>query len=240
MRFRLGVLVVVLLAVGGLRAAAADSPPAATQIAVVNQSQVDNGALATYLPYFQQAVDQLCSHWGCHAVLSLGAPSAGEWVATLNQTSDVPGAIGYHTEVGGVPTAYVSVQTAVQNGLPWGVVFTHELDEMLVDPEAAAADNTYCTTDPGTGMETNCQFYMREVGDPVQGYWYRLGPVRVTDFVTPAWFESDARGPYDALRKLSAPLTLGRQAYDSEYVDGAWTQNSTFFKNWDRFGEHIR
>lgn len=135
----------------------------------------------------------------------------------------------------------IGVQTSIKYGMPWGVVLTHELFEMLVDPESSAANNTTCQTDPGTGTATNCTFYAHETADPVQGEWWRLGPVRVSDYVYRNWFIPGAPGPYDAGRHVGAPLQLAPRSYAIFYADGYWQTENTFtargFRggDWDRF-----
>ena len=187
------------------------------------------------MPYFQQALDNFCGAWHCNGALYFGAPkTARDWVVTFNNVSDVPEAIGYHESVGSRPEAFVSVQTAVQAGLPWGVVFTHELFEMLGDPEASAAD----VTSWGIGQfGENSTFYFREVCDPVQSEAFRLGPVRISDFVYRSWFTPGAAGPYDAMRAVGQPLTLAPNSYASFYKDGYWQQTDTFggVRTWDTF-----
>lgn len=209
---------------------------------MVNKSELSSSALKADLPYLQQYVNQVCEAWHCAGHLYFGAPkSARDWVVTFNNVSDVQNAIGYHTEAAGVPEAFVSVQTAVQYHFRWGVVATHELAEMLVDPEATSADNTRNECDIFNGC-TNATFYAREVCDPVQSETYRLGPLHVSDFVYRNWFEPDAPGPYDAGRHLGSPLSLAPSSYMIVYRDGAWQEPNTFpkhFGNWDRFGPEL-
>lgn len=208
--------------------------PSGPRIAVVNTSELSDSVLKADLPYLQQYADQVCAAWHCAGTLYFGQPqSPRDWVLTFNEVSDIQDAIGYHTEDFGLPVGFVSVRTAQQYGLSWSLVATHELAEMLVDPEAEGADLTHCKKGA-----SNCAFYAREVADPVQGESYQLGPLRVADFVYRNWFVPDASGPFDAGRHLRSPLSLAPQSYMSFYKDGVWQQASTLARsrNWDRFG----
>lgn len=205
--------------------------PGGPRIAVINQSEVSNSALASYLPYFQQYVNQVCQAWHCNGTLYMASAPArsSDWSLTLVDISAIAGALGWHqTTTTGVPELFVAVKTSVQNGVHWGAVMAHEIAETLVDPTASAAANTTCDTDPGTGNQVNCTFYSYEVGDPVQGETYRLGPVTVEDFIYRSWFTPGAPGPYDAMRKTSAPLTMAPSSYISFYANGAWQEADTF------------
>ena len=244
-----------VLAVGfaAARALAGSFPdgPGGPQIAVVNLSSLSDMVIQTDLPVFQAYADQVCAAWHCSGRLYLAdhhADSSTDWVFTINNKSDVDGAIGYYTEVNGQIQAFVSVQTAREVGMSWTIVFTHELAEALVDPEAAATENTACDTEfNGISVDyVNCTFYAKENADPVQGKAYLLtvGGVtrKVSDFVYRSWFEVDSKGPYDAARALASPLSLYKNSYLSVYRDGGWQQQDTFGmrRNWDAFGSYVR
>lgn len=231
------------------RAAAGAFPdgPGGPRIAVINLSSLPNSTVKTDLPVFQAYEQQVCEAWHCNASLYFAnyPSSPTDWTITLNDVSDTQGAIGYHTEINGQILAYVSVKTARDNALPWPVVFTHELAEMLVDPEAAGTVNTNCEqqyVNPMTVEWINCTFYAKELADPVQGRSYTLtvGKTsrKVSDFVYRSWFETDSSGPYDAARALGSPLAMYKNSYVSVYRDGKWQQQDTFgmkTRNWDRF-----
>lgn len=215
--------------------------PGGPNVAIINKSSVAQSAMVKYLPYFQQYADQICDSWHVcgHLYLASAPNTARDWTLTLNDTSDQAGAIGYHgVTKTGVPEGFASVKTAIQNGMRWGVVFTHEYAEMAADPSASLTANTACQGDPETGNAVNCTFVNFEVADPVQGESYRLGPITVSDFVYRSWFTPGSPGPFDAGRHLSAPMTLAPQSYMSIYENGTWQQNNTFdgARNWDAFG----
>jgi hypothetical protein len=63
------------------------------------------------------------------------------------------------------------------------ITMSHELIETLVNP-----------TD-----EVTLGGWLREACDPVSYDSYQVGSVIVSDFVTPAWFTKDSRGPWDQI-----------------------------------------
>ena len=213
--------------------------PGGPGIAVANTSTlVSSATLKRDLPYFQQYADQVCAAWHCSGHLYLGeTQDSHDWQMTINDVSDVTGAIGYHMESAGVPQAFVSVKTAVQAHMHWTIVFTHELAEMLVDPPASLAANTACSTD-GFGDAFSCRFFAFEVCDPVQGESFRIGPIYASDFVYRTWFMPDSLGPYDAGRHIGEPLSLAPRSYMSFYANDQWqsTDNFPAHDNWDSFG----
>ena len=64
-----------------------------------------------------------------------------------------------------------------------------------------------------------------EVCDPVEDEAYEVHvggrAVSVSNFVLPAWFDSQSTGePVDLLGSLSAPFTLTKGGYAVKYIDG--------------------
>lgn len=251
----LALLVAGFVAAKGFAGAFPDGPNGPV-IAVVNASPLTDKAVTDALPTMQLYESQVCAAWHCSGTLYFAGHAtkpdcsatklehASDWLVCLNGTSDVAGAVGYHIEGNGKILSYVSTQTARQYGMGWMAVLTHELGEMLVDPEAESTENTACeyTYGPsGQPVPSNCTFYMKEIADPVQGKSYWLGNYRASDFVYRSWFEPDSPGPYDASRVLKAPLTLYKQSYLSVYKDGGWDQPNTFktSRNWDGFGSFV-
>jgi len=46
--------------------------------------------------------------------------------------------------------------------------------------------------------------------------------VRISDFVTPAWFRRGSRGPWDFARKTKRPLQILEDGYQLWFHQGAW------------------
>src|SRR5437870_277353 len=117
-----------------------------------NSSTLTNSALQDALPVFQAATNlDFSPIWHQSTILRLGNPPPGEESISIENASDVPGALGYHSVAdNGIPYAKVFMESA-----SWQVTFTHELWEMLADP--------YINT-----VVKARRFWLVEVGDPVE------------------------------------------------------------------------
>lgn len=89
----------------------------------------------------------------------------------------------------------------------WSSTFSHEVLEMLVDPDA---DKMVAYHDKGKVLYVDF-----EICDPVETYGYRIDGVIVADFVYPQWFREGSEGPYDFLQQIHSPFTTTK---DSGYV----------------------
>ncbi|PYT96210.1 MAG: hypothetical protein DMG38_24650 [Acidobacteria bacterium] len=77
--------------------------------------------------------------WGVDAKLNFvpqgGAPPAGSWWLLMLDDSDQAGALGYHDLTSkGLPLGKVFAATDLKFGANWRVTTSHELLEMLADP----------------------------------------------------------------------------------------------------------
>lgn len=93
--------------------------------------------------------------------------------------------IGDHADAPGTGPA---ADVCRAKGTDWTVTASHELLEMLEDPTGRIYDRGR----------------LREICDPVENRSYLIGGVRLSDFVTPAWFTSGRRGPWDQMRRMRA------------------------------------
>lgn len=140
---------------------------------------------------------------------------ANVWELHFMDTSDEPGALGYHYDDNGQPIMRVFAKTDAQYGLSWQVTATHEIFEALGDAYCLLASQ-----DP-----TANRFYGYEVGDPVEGdqFAYSYNGVKISDFVLPSWFSGDP-GPCDYAKHTSKPFEVLPDGYVSIYQSGGWTQ----------------
>ena len=113
----------------------------------------------------------------------------------------------------GLPYAHVFAAASVTHGNGWtkgteavSVTASHEALEMLADPRA----NEFC-------FDGVRRLWAREVCDPVQSRAYKIrtdeGPVPVSNFVLPAYFNPWASPPYDHLRTLDDPFSIDAGGY---------------------------
>jgi hypothetical protein len=145
----------------------------------------------------------------------------GVWELVFADNSDQADALGYHEVTkNDDPIGFVFVKTATDDGVSWTATASHELLEMVVDPQI----NTIVEADNPDGSYT---FYAKEVCDAPEddqfGYDITLPDgttiIHVSDFVTPNWFDQmavPAEGrKYDFGGHMTQPFELLTDGYIS-------------------------
>ena len=194
-------------------------------IVVVNQSTVlQDHEIEAVIPAFQaQVTEDWLPHWpGRGTTIKFagkGAPvPSGMWPLFIMDTTDVPGAGGYHDDDGGLAQGKVFAGDAMNYGEAWTVDATHELLEMLGDPLTE-------TILPIPHRDWHC---LQEVCDAVEAdqYAYKKNDVLVTDFVLPGYFTGKGGPPFDFAGHLthSVPTLLHGGYLGIELPNGLWTQ----------------
>jgi hypothetical protein len=162
------------------------------QVALINASTtLTDQQVQAVLPALQTQVHRdFAPAWGIDADLTFvphgASPPPNSWWLSILDDSDQAGALGYHeTTDQGLPLAKVFARTAIQDGVQWTVTTSHELLEMLADPEINLTVFVQPTDTTGT-------LYAYEVCDACEAdqYGYNIDGTQVSDFVYPAWFES--------------------------------------------------
>jgi hypothetical protein len=202
--------------------------PSKTLIAVKNMSTVVTQAqVAKAVPALQKQVsNDFCSVWGIDATLQLYSKTqkvpAAAWLLGVFDDADQAGALGYHDLTkAGLPLGKVFARTTINDGGLWSVTMSHELLEMLADPNI-----NLCAFD-----EANRRLYAYEVCDAVEDdkLGYSIDGVTVSDFVLPGWFEPThvSKGEKFAWKsKVTRPFQLQKGGYIS-YFDlngNGWQQ----------------
>jgi hypothetical protein len=202
------------------------------KIAVINASTTLSDAdVRAVVPALQAQVRRdFAPAWGVDADLAFvpkgGTAAPGAWWLVVLDTSDAPGALGYHDLTPeGLPLGKVFAETDRKLGLRWTVTASHELLEMLVDP------NVNLTVFIETGSTTGT-LYAYEVCDACEAdeFGYSIEGVMVSDFVYPAWFESFRKKGstrFDHREKIQEPFGLLRGGYIGVYEvksGSGWTQ----------------
>jgi hypothetical protein len=153
--------------------------------------------------------------WGLGATLQFVGSKAkahhDSWWLTVLDDSDQADALGYHDLTSaGLPLGKAFAKSDVLAGFQPSVTISHELLEMLADPEI------------NLSAQVGDKIYAYEVCDPCEAdaAGYKIDGVLVSDFVTPAWFQPVPHpgGPYDRQERLKAPLTLLAGGY-MQYLD---------------------
>jgi hypothetical protein len=140
--------------------------------------------------------------------------------------SDQAGALGYHDLTDdGMPLGKVFAGTDLKFGSEWTVTASHELLEMLADPNINLT--VFIQRDDSSG-----RLYAYEVCDACEAdaLGYKINNVLVSDFVFPSWFE-DFRVPnstqFDFGSHLTKPLELAGGGYIGIFditSGNGWTQ----------------
>jgi hypothetical protein len=190
-------------------------------IAVVNQSTaVKDTDVATWTAALQtQVTRDFFPVWGVAAQLTAlpngQNPPAGSWALGIFDNADQADALGYHDITpDGLPLGKVFAKTTLDDGGTVSVTASHELLEMLGDPDI----NLIAELDDPSGAPS--KFYAYEVCDACEDdqFGYKIDGVLVSDFVYPAYFES-FRKPnstqFDYSQKITAPFTLLAGGYIS-------------------------
>lgn len=197
-------------------------------IDVINESTVltESAEVAAVVAALQKQVDMdFDPVWNRGANLSLVTAAQSDraaWQLVLLDDSDQADALGYHDlTAAGLPLGKVFVKTTMDDKLNWTITASHELLEMLGDP-----DINLCAEYSGPGNKS--RFYAYEVCDACEddSFAYEIDGVMVSDFVLPEWFMQTAqRDAYDFKGHITKPFQLLKGGYIGEYVPGkGWTQ----------------
>lgn len=161
------------------------------EVAVINKSTVvTNEEVQGVVPVLQtQVTRDFAPAWGIDAnvrFIPKGAkPPVGSWWLVILDNSDQAGALGYHDLTPeALPMSKVFAKTDQQYGEKWTVTASHELLEMLADPNI----NLTVFEESQNGG----RLYAYEVCDSCEAdkFGYKINDVPVSDFVFPSWFES--------------------------------------------------
>ncbi len=205
------------------------------RISIFNDSTVYSDAkVKDAVPALQTQISRdFAPAWGIDATLLFvpkgEIPPNGTWWLTILDDSDQAGALGYHdTTPDGLPIGKVFAKTDEDNHLSWTVTASHELLEMLADPDVNLT--TFIQDSAQTG-----KLYCYEVCDAVEDdqFGYAIDGVMVSDFVLPSYFQPGTAGAaagtkYDFCGKLNAAvpkLLSGGYIGEFDVKNGAgWTQ----------------
>jgi hypothetical protein len=183
------------------------------QISVINESTVlaDADVAPVVAALQKQVTNDFRPVWGTDAELSIipkgTQPPTGSWWLVLLDDSDQANALGYHdltTE--GLPIGKVFATSDLKAGTSWTVTASHELLEMLGDPNINLTVFVENSTTAGV-------LYAYEVCDACEddSLGYQIDNVLLSDFVYPSWFEgfhSEGSTQFDRMNKIQNPFQL--------------------------------
>jgi hypothetical protein len=204
------------------------------QVSIINASTVlSDGEVDDAVAALQTQVHRdFAPAWGIDADLHFiprgQRPAPGSWWLAVLDDSDQAGALGYHDITSeGLPLGKVFARSDLRFGAEWTVSASHELLEMLADPDVNLA--AYVEEARNTW-----RLYAYEVCDPCESdhYGYQIESVLVSDFVYPGWFESFRRPnstQFDFGRHINRPFALLPGGYIGVldlFSLGGWRQHT--------------
>jgi hypothetical protein len=199
-----------------------------TQIAVIRASNaLADADVISMLAAVQITLSRdFAPHWS-DATLIFVPPGQTETLPPgsmqiwIKDHTDQAGSAGYHTD-DGFPISYVFWQDDLDNGMLPSVTFTHELWEMLADPDinkTVTVGNIERPIECADCCEDDSLAYS------VTGPDGRAWPISA--FALPSWFDPNGAAPFTfpVIAGIGAPFALAPGGYIGERVlpDGAWT-----------------
>jgi len=185
------------------------------KIAVLNRSsEVEDAELEQINHSLQHELDSAFAKvWGTGAILNLVPRGSDEgwqnkWNLVVVDNMEEAGALGYHDLTpDGLPVGYVGAKTVAEYDDTLSVTISHEIFEMLGDPEINLA------ADDGAGRlcwYENC--------DPVEAddLAYTVFDVPISNYVYPTWFVPSLASrtmKFDRMGYTSRPFMLCRGGY---------------------------
>jgi len=188
------------------------------QISVINESTVlaDADIVPVVAALQKQVTNDFRPVWGTDAELAIvpkgTQPPSGSWWLVMLDDSDQANALGYHdltTE--GLPIGKVFGASDLKAGTSWTVTASHELLEMLGDPNVNLTVFVQNANAAGT-------LYAYEVCDACEddSLGYQIDNILLSDFVYPAWFEgfrTEGSTQFDRMNKITTPFQLLLNGY---------------------------
>lgn len=178
-----------------------------TSIAIVNRSAFADTQGATIVTALNKFLPEFCADWNIPKVTAhyvsksaVTDPSVPLRVYLLDDPRmDV---IDYH-DMPYIPRGRVFIGT-IESSTPVSSVICHEVMELLIDP---TANVWWMGPDRAT-------MYAAEVVDPVQGNTITVSNVCMSDYILPAWADSQrTKGPFNKKNTLSGPFKLAKGGY---------------------------
>jgi len=204
------------------------------KVSIVNQSTVlsDLDVKSVMSALQTQVTRDFAPIWGIDADIIFvpkgQTPDPKTWWLVLLDDSDTEGALGYHDlNPAGLPTAKVFAKTDLDNHMKWSVTVSHELLEMLADPDINL------TAFIQTG-DTSGYLFAFEMCDAVEDdqFGYDINGVTVSDFILPSYFQQSIPATkWDFCGHLKAGVPnmlpggyLSKFAVGQRHEQPGWTQ----------------
>ncbi|HWU86619.1 MAG TPA: hypothetical protein VN253_05065 [Kofleriaceae bacterium] len=230
-----------------------------TRVSIVNFSSAlaDDEVMEAVRVVNRQVMEDVRPRWQLSAQLFFSSASGGAPAPDLLVDDaaifvcDTPEGqnIGFHqANALDIPYGFVFTELAHQLGQPWTITLSHEVIEMIVDPQV-----NQLVVGPHPTEPTRSVPFLKEVCDPVQADSYVIDGTAVANFVTPAYYAvgSSPRSTNQCARDL-APFGVLHGGY-VQYLDDqigalrtfgpaamrAWNHKEKYLGNLRRQRRHL-
>jgi len=208
-------------------------------ISVVNQTNgeiADPDLLAAIRVVNQQIANDFAPYWHMPATLRLEGtrldqPRAnaagvvrGDAVLYVTSETGMGDPEGFHERnFRGVPYGVVYSQISEETGDPWSVTLSHEVIELIADPQG---NNYIMGRSPHDARKT--VFYWFELCDAVSSQTYEIDGIALQSFLLPAYFEPPTPGARTNFLGLElAPFGIAPESYLGYYDPERHSQETT-------------
>jgi hypothetical protein len=194
-------------------------------IVIANESSVVSAEdLKKAIGPLQRQIDEhFFPLWGWRADLQLGTrrDQKPAMKVIIRNRSDEAGDLGYHFK-NGLPITYTFAKDDIEYSGEFTSTLSHELLEMIADPGV----NLYARGPVKVkGERTRMGWVSYEVCDPVEDNLYEIGGIKVSNFVTPEFFEDEHKKrsvKFDFLGMVDRPFQVAPGGYMDVFLASRW------------------
>ncbi len=192
------------------------------KIAIVNASTcLTDAEIKNTIPALQTQVSRdFAPVWGIDADLLFFKKGVkipvDYWQLIVLNNSDQAGALGYHDVTkSGMPLGKVFAKTDLENNTSWTITMSHELLEMLGDPDINLT--VFVQNEKNTGGKLYAYENCDACEDDSLGY--KINGILVSDFVFPSYFESFSKAgtQFDFCKHIKKPFEILKGGYLSVF-----------------------
>jgi len=207
----------------------------------LDQKDISDQEILKDIPAWEHAVNvDFASYWHTARfnLIFIGRAPApvGQMSAVFVKKGPIKGALAYHTIGGNAPAITVYSGTGNYYGYDNSISFTHELFELAADPVTSYLNvgwpSDYYYVEKSTGVlkqsYNSAIGWFSEVCDPVEADWYTINGVRISDFVTPSWFNDGVGDRYDFMGLANQPYWIRPGGYAMYLDTNGWEVITNF------------
>jgi hypothetical protein len=207
------------------------------RLVIGNLSRVADAELSAALAAIQIQVNRdFQPEWGATTILAAQQMTSPQSTVQIDAAQDaiiylgdevqdpssgIDSLLGHHYLTNpGVPFGFVFLDACRRRNLEWSVILSHEVLELLADPQASLR---VLGPDP-TNPDANAVAFELEVCDATEMDWYPIGTVKVSNFVTQRYFGRNGKSAATNFRRLPLQPFSARPGGYAQYHDSDGVQ----------------